>query len=183
LVERSSRGSFKLDGGNMRKTILAALAGLLVFSGAALAQGNDAAIYVPGSDIQATTKSQAFRIVDVGNAYVGVAVVHRPKGGDRGPLVHSKVTEVYIITAGTATLSTGGELTDMTLWPKDNKDNGEGIGPGFAGKVAKAHDVRPIKAGDVIIIPRGMSHWLSDVNEPLTYLVVRIDPEKSTVLK
>ena len=94
------------------------------------------------------------------------------------------VTEkIAASTEAAATLATGGMMTDRTAFPVDNKDNGEGIGPGFRGTVAKPNDVRAIKAGDVIIIPKGMPHWFTEIPENLTYLVVRIDPEKSTVLK
>jgi mannose-6-phosphate isomerase-like protein (cupin superfamily) len=161
-------------------------AALLVLSAAAAAQTSDSAAYITKEQIQAATKNIAFRIVDVGNAYVGVAVQHRPKAaaGQAGkPLVHSTVTEVYIVTAGSAMLATGGTMVKTGTWPADNKDNGEGIGLGFTGTVAKPNDVRSIKAGDVIIIPKDMPHWFTEVPEDLTYLVVRIDPAKTIVPK
>ncbi len=170
----------------MTRAILRICAALLVVSAGAAAQTNDSAVYVTSEQIQAATKNIAFRIVDVGNAYVGVAIQHRPKApaGQAGrPLVHSTVTEVYIVTAGSAKMATGGMMVTTGTWPADNKDNGEGIGLGFTGTVAKPNDVRSIKAGDVIIIPRGMPHWFTDVPEDLTYLVVRIDPAKTIVPK
>ena len=115
-----------------------------------------------------------------------MGVQHRPKA-DKGkagnPLIHNTVTEVYIITEGSATLATGGKMTGATPFPPDNKDNGEGIGLGLTGAVEKPSDVRSVLPGDVIIIPAGCPHWFTEIPENLTYLVVRIDPSKTIVLK
>jgi mannose-6-phosphate isomerase-like protein (cupin superfamily) len=171
--------------------MLQVLAAVVIFSGTAAAQSNDSATFVTGDQIQAmskelqpVTKGTSFRIVDVGNAYVGVAIQHRlkaePGGKLGGPILHSNVSEVYFVTAGSATLATGGVMTDK----KERKAGGEeGTGPGFDGTVAKPNDVRQIKAGDVVIIPRNMPHWFTAIPEDLTYLVVRIDPEKSVGLR
>jgi mannose-6-phosphate isomerase-like protein (cupin superfamily) len=187
----------------MAKAILQIFAALVLFSAGAAAQtespaagstagsANDSAVYVTGDQIQekakeleGSNKGVAFRIVDVGNAYVGVAIQHRlkgvPGGHLPGPILHSNVTEVYYVLTGSATMSTGGEMTDK----KPRKAGSEeGTGPGFDGTVAKPNDVRKIKAGDVVIIPRNMAHWFSEVPEDTTYLVVRIDPDKTTGLR
>ncbi len=170
----------------MKRAISKICVAVLLMCSAAAAQTNDSAVYVTDEQIQAATKNIAFRIVDVGNAYVGVAIQHRPKAepGKAGkPFIHSTVTEVYIVTQGSAKMATGGAMVTTGPWPADNKDNGEGIGLGFTGTVAKPNDVRSIKKGDVIIIPRGMPHWFTEVPEDLTYLVVRIDPAKTIVPK
>jgi mannose-6-phosphate isomerase-like protein (cupin superfamily) len=191
----------------MAKAMLQIFAALLVFSAAAAGQTNapagapagappdaspnDSAVYVTGDQIQdvakqlsAVTKGTAFRIVNVGNAYVGVALQNRlkiaPGGRVPGPILHTNVTEVYYVLSGSATMATGGVMTDQ----KPRKAGSEeGTGPGFDGTVAKPNDVRKIKAGDVVIIPKNMAHWFSEVPEDITYLVVRIDPEKSIGLK
>ncbi len=183
----------------MAKAMLQILAALVVFSAAAAGQTTspaagstgDSAIYITGDQIQdkakelqPVTKGTAFRIVDVGNAYVGVAIQHRlkaePGGKIGGPILHTNVTEVYYVLTGSATMATGGVMTDQ----KARKAGGEeGTGPGFDGTVAKPNDVRNIKAGDVVVVPRNMPHWFTAIPEDLTYLVVRIDPEKSIGLK
>jgi mannose-6-phosphate isomerase-like protein (cupin superfamily) len=183
----------------MVKAMLQILAALMIFSATAAAQApssatgstNDSATYVTGDQIQSVakelagvTKGTAFRIVDVGNAYVGVALQNRlkvaPGGHVPGPILHTNVTEVYYVLSGSATMSTGGVMTDQ----KPRKAGSEeGTGPGFDGTVAKPNDVRKIKAGDVVIIPKNMPHWFSEVPEDIAYLVVRIDPEKSIGLK
>lgn len=174
----------------MTKAILKVIAAALLVSATAVAQTNSSATFVSGdqihtaiNELQSQTKGVSFRIVDVGDAHVGVAMQNRLKAEPSktgGPIMHSDVTEVYIVTAGSATLATGGIMTDQK--PMKNTAE-EGIGPGFGGMVAKANDVRPIKAGDVVIIPKNTPHWFVEIPETLTYLVVRIDPSKSTSLK
>jgi mannose-6-phosphate isomerase-like protein (cupin superfamily) len=170
----------------MTRAILKLFAALLMFSATALAQTNDAAVIIPNSEVQSTTasiqskdKGATLRTVDVGNANVGVAIRHRPKGTPDGPVIHLKVSEVYFITAGSATLATGGTMEDQ----KPMAGGGDNTGPSVRGTVAKPNDVRPVKVGDVIIIPKGMPHWFTDITEDLTYTVVRVDPEKSMALK
>jgi mannose-6-phosphate isomerase-like protein (cupin superfamily) len=187
----------------MAKTMLQIIAALLVVASAAAGQtadpsrapasapANDSAVYVTGDQIDATakeiqgvTKGTAFRMVDVGDAYVGVAIQHRlkvaPGGRLPGPILHTNVSEVYYVLSGSATMATGGVMTDQKARRAGSE---EGTGPGFDGTVAKPNDVRKIKAGDMVIIPRNMAHWFTEVPEDVTYIVVRIDPEKSTGLK
>jgi len=183
----------------MAKAMLQIFAALLVFSANSAGQtsapadasANDSAVYITGDQIQAVTKElaavtkgTAFRIVDVGNAHVGVALQNRlkvaPGGHVPGPILHTNVTEVYYVLSGSATMATGGVMTDQK--PR-RAGSEEGTGPGFDGTVAKPNDVRKIKAGDMVIIPRNMPHWFSEVPEDIAYLVVRIDPEKGIGLK
>ena len=37
-----------------------------------------------------------------------------------------------------------------------------------------------LKAGDVMIIPAGTGHWFTKIDDHITYLMVRIDPDKVT---
>lgn len=163
---------------------------MLVFSATLAAQSTTTATYMTAAEIKAPTTAEAIRIVDTGKTYVGLGVQRRPKaemGKAGNPLLHSNVTEVYIVTEGTAMLATGGTLTDGKVFPAGPdgkyKDNGEGIGPGLTGHVAKPDQVRKIGPGEVIIIPAGTPHWFTEVPEALTYMVVRIDPAKMVTLK
>jgi quercetin dioxygenase-like cupin family protein len=40
-----------------------------------------------------------------------------------------------------------------------------------------------LKAGDVIVIPAGTGHWFTKIDDHITYLMVRIDPDKVTPLR
>ena len=52
-----------------------------------------------------------------------------------------------------------------------SKRNGASIRNG------KSYDLKP---GDVVIIPAGTGHWFTKINNHISYLMVRIDPDKVT---
>jgi len=35
----------------------------------------------------------------------------------------------------------------------------------------------------VVIIPAGVAHGFSEITEPITYMVIRVDPERMVALK
>jgi len=43
--------------------------------------------------------------------------------------------------------------------------------------------IRQVKTGDMIVIPAGVPHWFSKINGSITYVVVRIDPNRTLPLK
>jgi len=67
--------------------------------------------------------------------------------------VHDTEAELFYVVDGSATLVTGGTLTDSTR----NGANltGKGIQGGMSRKVAK---------GDFIIVPEGQPHWFSAID-------------------
>jgi quercetin dioxygenase-like cupin family protein len=40
-----------------------------------------------------------------------------------------------------------------------------------------------LKPGDVVIIPAGVGHWFTKIDDHIAYLMVRVDPDKVTPLK
>jgi quercetin dioxygenase-like cupin family protein len=40
-----------------------------------------------------------------------------------------------------------------------------------------------IKAGDVVVIPAGTGHWFTKIDDHISYVMVRIDPDKVTPLR
>jgi quercetin dioxygenase-like cupin family protein len=42
---------------------------------------------------------------------------------------------------------------------------------------------QPIAAGDIVIVPAGVAHGFSEISEAITYMVVRVDPERLVALK
>ena len=42
---------------------------------------------------------------------------------------------------------------------------------------AEAIEVQ-LKAGDAIIIPAGTGHWFTKIDDHITYLMIRVDPDK-----
>jgi mannose-6-phosphate isomerase-like protein (cupin superfamily) len=124
---------------------------------------------------------QQVRAVDVGKSNVDIGVVYRGKlKGDSPVAEHDLVSEVYHIIDGYATLVTGPEITDLKRRPADDRAvrllNGPG-GNGAAIVNGKTFDLKP---GDVVIIPAGVGHWFTKIDDHIRYLMVRIDPDKVT---
>src|SRR5712692_5075434 len=150
------------------------------------------ATYVAAADIQATLKKapptlvsdQPIRTVDTGGYNVGIAVVHRPAASSLGsPVEHDKVTEIYHVLEGAGTLVTGGTLVNPKPRPADAAEVTRVNGPSVTGTSVQGGETRRIAAGDVVIIPAGVPHWFSQIQESLTYVVVRVDPERVVPLK
>lgn len=123
------------------------------------------------------------RTVDAGGHNVGVGVVHRPTGARGGSASHDHVSEVYHILEGAGTLVTGGTHIDP-----QRRDAGTSVvtqinGPGVSGRGIEGGVSRRIVEGDVVIIPAGTPHWWSEVEQALTYTVVRVDPDQVVTLK
>jgi quercetin dioxygenase-like cupin family protein len=43
--------------------------------------------------------------------------------------------------------------------------------------------VTELTAGDVIVIPAGTGHWFTKIDDHITYLMIRLDPDKIVPLK
>lgn len=116
------------------------------------------------------------RIVDVGGYHVGVWGVFRPKTIKQEANLHqTKVSEIYYILDGNATLVTGGTIPDAhPMSPGSTNLQGARIEGGVSRKVTK---------GDVVIIPGRTPHWFSSQEGNLSYLIFRPDPEGKTPLK
>jgi len=147
---------------------------------------------VAAADIQATLKQAIekkivdtpIRTVDAGGHNVGVGLVHRPKGTNLvGGVSHDVVTEVYHVLEGAGTLVTGGAL----ISPERRDEKASNVvminGPGVSGKGIEGGVRRRVAKGDVVIIPAGTPHWFPEVQEDITYIVVRVDPKRVVTLK
>ncbi len=167
----------------MLKTVVCIALLLFVFSTAAQTPS------LPATDISAASikafidamnpqkvTDDPIRIVDVGGYHVGVYGVLRPKTIPQEANVHeTKVTEIYYILEGTATLVTGGNLPNRHQQaPGSTTFQGTHIDGGISRKVSK---------GDVVIIPGRTPHWFSSQEGDLRYLIFRPDPEKELPLK
>jgi mannose-6-phosphate isomerase-like protein (cupin superfamily) len=139
---------------------------------------------VSSSDIQKfidalprdAVSDRPIRVVDVGGYHVGVFGVFRPKTIKQEANLHqTKVTEIYYILNGNATLVTGGTLPD----PKPLRAGGTTMqSTRIEGGVS-----RKVSKGDVIIIPGRTPHWFSSQDGDLSYLIFRPDPEGTIALK
>lgn len=79
--------------------------------------------------------------------------------------VHSKETDIFHVLSGSATLVTGGTVNGQTSSGKDDEIRGRNIEGG---------EVMHLFAGDVVVVPKGIPHWFSEVHSPMTYYVVKV---------
>src|SRR5919106_1199376 len=146
--------------------------------------------YIPNSEIQAYVKraianqltDQQIRQVDIGKANVGVAVVYRGKINNPNANVaeHDLVSEVYHVIDGSGTLVLGPDLIDKQRRPANETTVRLLNGPGNNAKGMRNGVAHEIKAGDVVIIPAGTGHQFTRIDDHITYLMVRVDPDKVT---
>src|SRR5438876_9172888 len=150
--------------------------------------------YIPLSELEAYTKKaiaeklvdQQVRDIEIGKAHIGIGMVHRGKL-DKAPAnavaEHDLVSEVYHIVSGTATLVLGPDITNRQRRPATQRTVVEFNGPGNNGSDIKNGVSHNIKAGDVVVIPAGTGHWFTKIDDHITYLMIRYDPDKVTPLK
>ncbi len=149
--------------------------------------------YVPNTEIQAYVKramanqltDQQIRQVDVGRSNVGVAVVHRPRQTAPAAVVaeHDLVSEVYHVISGGGTLLLGPDLVGKVR--RNANDNTVRLlnGPGNNATAIRNGVAYDLKQGDVVVIPAGTGHQFTRIDDHITYLMIRIDPDKVTPAK
>jgi mannose-6-phosphate isomerase-like protein (cupin superfamily) len=152
------------------------------------------ATFIANDEIQSYVKKaiaekltdQQVRDVNIGKSHVGIGVVHRGKLS--GPLPesvaeHDQVSEVYHIIDGSATLVTGPDLVGKKRRPATLETVRLFNGPGNNSASIRNGVTHELKAGDVIVIPAGTGHWFTKIDDHVTYLMVRIDPDKVTPVR
>jgi mannose-6-phosphate isomerase-like protein (cupin superfamily) len=146
--------------------------------------------YISNTEVQAYVKrgfanqltDQQIRQVDIGKANVGVAVVTRGKINNPNANVaeHDLVSEVYHVIDGSATLVLGPDLVGKVRRPAKETTVRLLNGPGNNAKAIRNGVTYEIKAGDVVVIPAGTGHQFTRIDDHVTYLMIRFDPDKVT---
>ena len=129
---------------------------------------------------------QQVRDIDIGKAHIGIGMVYRRKLDKPAPdsvAEHDQVSEVYHIISGSATLVLGPDIVNRQRRPATLRTVVEFNGPGNNGSDIRNGVAHQIKAGDVVVIPAGTGHWFTKIDDHISYLMVRIDPDKVTPLK
>jgi mannose-6-phosphate isomerase-like protein (cupin superfamily) len=119
---------------------------------------------------------QQIKVVDIGAYNVAVGILHRSGKAKQTAIAHSQITEIYYVVAGAGTFVTGGKMTSQTSAPADGATVMILVGPSDTGATIEGGQSRRIGPGDVIIVPPGVAHWFSAIEQDLDYLVFRVDP-------
>jgi len=160
------------------------------------------AAFVMAGDVMATLKQlsptltddEPIRVLAAGPNRIGVFVVGRPK--KTGParsypdgsvqviegLQLDQVSAVVRVLEGAGAIVTGGTLVNAQRMPANDPD-ADVIGPGVRGKAILGGQSRRVSAGDMVIIPAGVAHGFSEIEGPITYLVIRVDAARGLPLK
>lgn len=120
---------------------------------------------------------QQIKVVDIGRYNVAVGVLHRSGKAKQTAIAHSAITEIYYVLAGSGMFVTGGTMTNAVAAPADGNTVKVLVGPSTTGPAITGGQSRPIGPGDVIVVPPGVAHWFSAIEQDLDYLVFRVDPD------
>lgn len=152
------------------------------------------ATYIGNDDIAETilqappdrVSDRQIRHVEAPQTNLGVGVVHRPALAAGEPYLmirHHRQSEVYRVLSGRGRMVTTTDVADEVEIDPDGEIVRTLTGPSSYGKPAGAITERVIAEGDVVIIPAGVAHGFSEIDDQITYLVVRIDPDRLVELK
>jgi mannose-6-phosphate isomerase-like protein (cupin superfamily) len=145
--------------------------------------------YIPRSEIEeyealgraTNVIDQQMRALDIGKAQVEIALVHRGKldaPAARSVATHDLVSEVYYILSGSGTNRTGPDVVDPERRPPDDRAVRLLNGPGANGTDIRNAAEHELRAGDVLVIPAGTGHQFTKIDDHITYLMIRVDPDK-----
>jgi mannose-6-phosphate isomerase-like protein (cupin superfamily) len=141
---------------------------------------------ITAADVQTVIKAptgggdRQMKVVDMGKYNVSVGVLRRGKttpGAPVGAISHEHVTEVYYVISGTGTLLTGGVVENAKPLPADGEIVKIAVGASNQGTFKQAAQTRKVGPGDIIIIPPGVYHGFTDVDDHVEYVSVRPDPD------
>lgn len=124
---------------------------------------------------------QQVRSIDIGESNVQIALAHRGALAEPRPqsvAVHDLVTEVYYVISGSGINVTSPELVGAERRPPDNRAVRFLNGPGRNAAAMRNEVTHELSAGDVLVIPAGTGHQFTRIDDHITYLMVRIDPDK-----
>jgi mannose-6-phosphate isomerase-like protein (cupin superfamily) len=139
--------------------------------------------YIKRAPADAVVTDQQVRAVDIGKSHVDVGVVYRNSKAGGAVAEHDLVSEVYHIIDGSATLVLGSDIADLKPRPADDRAVRLLNGPGGNGTSIRNGVTYHLKPGDVVVIPAGVGHLFTKIDDHISYLMIRVDPDKVTPLK
>lgn len=118
-------------------------------------------------------------VINAGNSTVSFIRLTQPDL----PHVHP-VSEYYVMKAGSATLETGGTMIGPFTNGGVHHQAAAGAGeppqatpqptnPDHGGTAIEGGHSQEVKAGDVLLIPAGLNHHWTKIDEPIVYLDIK----------
>ena len=152
---------------------MAVLAGMWLLPAAVAGQGvvisADSIASAKALSAAENTVDRLIQGVPVPGGRFALAALRRTQAETNG-LIHSEVTEVYLITSGSGTLVLGGRLANIRgtnlarVW----------AGPSLTG-THESGESRRVGPGDVIVVPAGTAHRFSELSGVIEYTVFRFE--------
>jgi mannose-6-phosphate isomerase-like protein (cupin superfamily) len=119
----------------------------------------DAVKYFPKEDVAASFAKGGTLVTE---SNYKVMTAHRTEDGNVE--VHNSYTDVFYIVQGSTDLVTGGKVIGVKNTNPD-EPRGDSIEGG---------QTQHLSAGDSIVIPPGVPHWMKNVQGTLLYFVVKV---------
>ena len=116
--------------------------------------------YLPADQVAQALENSGLLVSEPDLTVLGA---HRSAGAGQ-PEAHVKVTDIYYVVAGEATLVTGGRLEGS----RESRP-GEFLGGELIGGTE-----RQVRQGDVVVIPPGIPHWYKEVPNEISYYLVKV---------
>jgi uncharacterized protein GlcG (DUF336 family)/quercetin dioxygenase-like cupin family protein len=135
-----------------------AIAGANALSG----QKTSAVMFFDAQTVNAAFQKGAVLLGDDKGENYMVHASRREKAGMSE--VHELDTDIIYVLDGTATFVTGGKSVDAKMTAPNE----------FRGALIEGGDVRNLKKGDVVIVPKGTPHWFKEVSGTFLYYVVKV---------
>jgi mannose-6-phosphate isomerase-like protein (cupin superfamily) len=143
-------------------------AGIMAFAqGSNSEKANPAVQAAVGSNVKYFSKDDVAASFAKGGTLVTesnykVMTAHRTESGNVE--VHRSYTDVFYIVQGSTNIVTGGRVIGEKATNPD-EPRGDSIEGG---------ETRRLSAGDALVIPAGIPHWMKDVEGTLLYFVVKV---------
>lgn len=144
-------------------------------------------IDVTAADVRkmiAIGENNPLKSINAGDHVVFVWYEHRSPGTTQAGtgILHSELTEIYLIVDGGAMIRTGGQVVnpksmDIKTTLPGTVDVPRFPSPTFSGKM-ESGTTRKVSTGDIVVMPPNTIHsWEAVDPSGIGYLIFRIDPE------
>jgi glc operon protein GlcG len=153
------------------------LVGAVGVSGAASAQQDEEMAMAGAAALASATRTVSFYDAQaVADAFGKGAVVFDGANGENFMIhasrrdkpglaeIHELDTDVIYVLDGTAVFVTGGRAVDTKQTAPDE----------FRGTSIDGGELRDLKKGDIVVVPKGTPHWFKEVGGTLLYYVVKV---------